>query len=140
MLVENSSVVAAAVAVTGPACKEKVKNPLNNLGASHRSTLFVRKKSKIRSIIWGLHTGAPYFYTSDMISILLVKIHAHMGPMCPCPCPKGSKDSLGPHVGMYFHKKYGNHIRCIKSRRGILHFLKPIFRKHTFSKSTRPPS
>ena len=21
------------------------------------------------------------------------------------PCPKGSKDSLGPHVGMYFHKK-----------------------------------
>ena len=34
-----------------------------------------------------------------------------MGPMCPCPCPKGSKDSLGPHVGMYFHKKYGNYIR-----------------------------
>ena len=22
------------------------------------------------------------------------------------PCPKGYKDSLGPHVGMYFHKNY----------------------------------
>ena len=28
-----------------------------------------------------------------------------MGPMCPCPCPKGAKDSLGLHVAMYFHKK-----------------------------------
>ena len=55
MLAENSSVaVAAAVAVaavTGPPGGEKVKNPFNNLGATHRSTLFVRKKSKIRSII-----------------------------------------------------------------------------------------
>ena len=35
---------------------------------------------------------------------------AWSGPWGPCdlalgPCPKGSKDSLGPHVGMYFHKK-----------------------------------
>ena len=26
-------------------------------------------------------------------------------PMCPC---KGSKDSLGPHMGMYLHKKAMN--------------------------------
>ena len=69
MLAQNSSVaVVVAAAVTGPPGEEKVKNPFNNLGASHRSTLFVRKKTKIRSIIWGLHTGAPYFYTSDIIS------------------------------------------------------------------------
>ena len=43
MLVESSSVAAAAVAaaVTGPPGGEKVKNPLNNLGASHRSTLLL---------------------------------------------------------------------------------------------------
>ena len=34
-----------------------------------------------------------------------------LDPWGPCalalgPCPKGSKDSLGPHVGMYFDKKY----------------------------------
>ena len=53
MLAENSSaaVVVVAAAVTGPPGGGKVKNPLNNLGASHRSTLFVRKKSNIRSII-----------------------------------------------------------------------------------------
>ena len=51
MLPENSSVAAAVAAVTGPPGGGKVKNPLNNLGASHRSTLLVRKKSKIRSII-----------------------------------------------------------------------------------------
>ena len=43
-LAENSSAaaaVAAAAAVTGPPGGEKVKNPLNNLGATHRSTLLL---------------------------------------------------------------------------------------------------
>ena len=43
------------------------------------------------------------------------------GPWGPCvlalgPCPKGSKDSLGPHVGMYFHKKVWKSYQMYKSR------------------------
>ena len=39
------------------------------------------------------------------------------GPRGPLdPCPKGSKDSLGPHVGMYFHKKVWKSYQMYKSR------------------------
>ena len=53
------------------------------------------------------------------------------------PCPKGSKDSLGPHVGMYFHKKVWKLYQMYKSR-VLLSVARKLFSGFlTFSLQTR---